>query len=379
MSQIAWIDFDQDDREWVNGILELFHTENARDELGLGTIRDTLSDMMFPGTSAIQTRLRYMLFVPWIYQRAIKSKSSNPEHYARNLEIRLITSLETGNEKKGVIGRTVHGKLKRLPSEIYWSGIRRLGILAVRGSRGKIANTECSPYTWASNFPEEPPGFLSKTNFDLTKKEACFFCDQLENLANSEHFHLWHELAQSGTHEECDQIWLHPNRGDWSGENCDIVDNVENFALTMHGAALLYNMMLAQKQSFLKITSAKNLITEYRGKLDKWTAGNPVKRVKNWDREKFMNLIKYRRLLNPSTECFVHEWCDMVLRSDGNVEAYSEARNLIEKREHMLKGSRARLRNEDALRRWGGSSGEGLLNFRWNVVISHLKDICDAK
>lgn len=38
------------------------------DELGIGSIRDTFSDELFPGTSTIQTRARYFLFVPWIMQ-----------------------------------------------------------------------------------------------------------------------------------------------------------------------------------------------------------------------------------------------------------------------------------------------------------------------
>ena len=33
--------------------------------MGLGSLRDALSDALFPGTSYLQTRLRYVLFVPW--------------------------------------------------------------------------------------------------------------------------------------------------------------------------------------------------------------------------------------------------------------------------------------------------------------------------
>ena len=40
------------------------------DELGIGPIRDTIADTLFPGTSTIQTRARYFLFIPWILQKA---------------------------------------------------------------------------------------------------------------------------------------------------------------------------------------------------------------------------------------------------------------------------------------------------------------------
>ena len=53
----------------MHRILALFRERDTRDELGIGVIRDLLADELFPGTSTIQTRLRYMLFVPWIYQQ----------------------------------------------------------------------------------------------------------------------------------------------------------------------------------------------------------------------------------------------------------------------------------------------------------------------
>jgi len=50
--------------------MDLFAVEPSRDELGPGGVRDALSDLMVPGTSTIQTRLRQMLFVPWLCRMA---------------------------------------------------------------------------------------------------------------------------------------------------------------------------------------------------------------------------------------------------------------------------------------------------------------------
>ncbi len=38
--------------------MDLFREEEARDGLGIDAVRDALSDLLFPGTSTIQTRLR---------------------------------------------------------------------------------------------------------------------------------------------------------------------------------------------------------------------------------------------------------------------------------------------------------------------------------
>ena len=69
MSKIAWLDYDGAAREKALQLLSAFQEKESVDELGLGTIRDALSDKMFPGTSTVMTRLRYMLFVPWIFKR----------------------------------------------------------------------------------------------------------------------------------------------------------------------------------------------------------------------------------------------------------------------------------------------------------------------
>ncbi len=73
VSTLTWIDHDSRARERTLRILAQFQEKESRDELGIGTVRDSLADLLFPGTSTIQTRLRYMLFVPWIY-RALEDK-----------------------------------------------------------------------------------------------------------------------------------------------------------------------------------------------------------------------------------------------------------------------------------------------------------------
>jgi len=45
MSFLAWIDFDQADRDRTRRIMDLFGQEDTRDELGLGSVRDALADL----------------------------------------------------------------------------------------------------------------------------------------------------------------------------------------------------------------------------------------------------------------------------------------------------------------------------------------------
>jgi hypothetical protein len=82
-SSLTWIDYDGAARERTKCILALFQEREARDKLGVGAVYQSLSDQLFPGTSTIQARLRYMLFVPWVYQGLVQAR----DHCARAGEL----------------------------------------------------------------------------------------------------------------------------------------------------------------------------------------------------------------------------------------------------------------------------------------------------
>ena len=50
---IAWLDYSQADQRRAREIVAMFSQAESRDEVGLGQIRDALSDTLFPGTPVI--------------------------------------------------------------------------------------------------------------------------------------------------------------------------------------------------------------------------------------------------------------------------------------------------------------------------------------
>ena len=74
-SAFGWLDTDSEQRRKMLEVVELFKEEGTVDELGIGSIRDALADSLFPGTSVLHTRLRYVLFIPWLMQLAAARKS----------------------------------------------------------------------------------------------------------------------------------------------------------------------------------------------------------------------------------------------------------------------------------------------------------------
>jgi hypothetical protein len=119
-SMFTWVDFAEDDRRKMADVIALFAEKDTRDELGLGGVRDTFADLLFPATSTIQTRARYFLFIPWIYQELQRRRTlpADIQRHARRDEIRLIHALENGGETDGIIGTLAQDKLARLPSSI---------------------------------------------------------------------------------------------------------------------------------------------------------------------------------------------------------------------------------------------------------------------
>ena len=60
-STFSWLDSSEHERRAVLELVSALNEPGTLDELGIGSIRDTIADTLFPGTSTIQTRARYFL------------------------------------------------------------------------------------------------------------------------------------------------------------------------------------------------------------------------------------------------------------------------------------------------------------------------------
>lgn len=105
--------------------------EGVRDEIGFLTLHQGFADRFFPGTSVLQTRLRYALFVPWQIEdleRHPRAGSLAAAQRLRAAERRLVRRLKDAGD--GVIGRRSKDyDPAQPPSTIYWTALRLWGIL----------------------------------------------------------------------------------------------------------------------------------------------------------------------------------------------------------------------------------------------------------
>ena len=138
--KIGWIDFSPTDRRRVLDVLSMNAEKGATDELGIGSIRDAFANYFFPGTSTIQTRAKYFLLVPYILQELDYSKRFDvieKELYKREQECcKKLAENSSDLSGSGIIGHTQKDSdewVLRKPSDIYWHGIKRWGILSLPG------------------------------------------------------------------------------------------------------------------------------------------------------------------------------------------------------------------------------------------------------
>lgn len=110
--------------------------EGVRDEIGFLILHQRYADYFFPGTSVLHTRLRYALFVPWIYQTLFEEAATGrvADRLERR-EVRLAGRLKQAKER-GVIGGLNHPRpTTQPPSVTYWAALGTWGILRKQGGR----------------------------------------------------------------------------------------------------------------------------------------------------------------------------------------------------------------------------------------------------
>lgn len=389
-STIAWLDTTAEEQRRARELIEFFTQQESRDELGIGQIRDAFSDMLFPGISVVQRRARYYLFVPWCYSRGRARGTSGATCRAKGetQERQLIAALKAANvAESGLIGKFAGASVKALPSVIYWSGLRRFSILthdtdlSHLGMFDEVPDgaTELAERTigdWDPGLPEPPEGFPREmpSGFTLSAEEARWLAGRImvstDGTALAYLLERGHEIP-----EDVAAPWDFIPPGDF-----EELRHARLFSVVMHGAALLYNLLVAERyEAHPEFTRIEQPVAHFRKALRDWHRNDvrPHKRdLDSWDVKRMWALLNTQGL-NPSphTRTFVNAWISAV--RDGRAAGAADddqLRTLIRKRE-MRKGAQSRLTNEKLLGMWSGGSGVGALTYRWGTTREIVNDI----
>ncbi len=393
-SLLAWLDHSEEDQRRMRELVALFAQEESRDELGIGAIRDAFSDRLFPGTSVVQTRARYLLFVPWIFREAERRRMSGAElrAWAETRERWLIPALKRGGDESGLVGRLAGAGVKTLPSTIYWTGLQTYGIARHPGSfdqamraRRMVSTDEAeeladrSASLWHPTLPAHPDRFFSfeSTTFELTFDEASWLADRIADRVPDSMlgYLVLHRLRPvAGTAAP----WEEPSVGRLPVHLRDVVEHARLFSQSIFGAALVYNLLLGRRAEAVGFDNAADHIALYEdGIADWWRETNADAAMRNWDRNEFWNSLHAAHAnVTPTTRSWVNAWLDRVVDGSAAEAARNDAvSGMVGDRERRLKGPKSRLVNDRLLANWSGAAGTARLVYRWGTVRTQLIDL----
>lgn len=396
-SSLGWLDLDAAASERVGTLLRSLEEPTTLDVLGLGTVRDAFSGMLSPGTTTIHTRLRYFIFVPWIFRR-LEYERVSPGDFPDRLrkdEAQLIDCLRHLGANQGVIGYTAGRDLKRMPSEVYWGGlgawgIRRLDLsLSEYGKRiyalGRVRHerdddgnaTRQSAQMWPVD-PPVPDDFLQRDlTFEIDPTEAQFLVDSIRRRHPDSLLAVL--CGMPDVADGFDYPWDLPTHG-LPASLVETLRHARCFSELTVGPQLVYNLLLARRAKNELGWDTDDLEFDQRARLEEWSRLIEDRHaiLHSWgsDLREFWNVLARHGVgVGSRTQGFVQE---VVRRAVSDPVSFADdpvIHTYIRDREWCLKDRRARLTHRAALENWNRKPVGGQLDYRWPVTKSYLADI----
>lgn len=369
-------------------LVKLFGTPETTDDLGMGQLRDVISNSLFPGTSVLHLGARYMLLVPWAYVTAHKT-TRNPDELrkrAEESERQLIDRLRE-LDTKSYIGRDAGRNVQQLPSAAYWTALRTYGIVHKRTDRSVVAQLMCADApppedgehyysVWHPSLPKPPEGFpqADENGLALSSEEARWLQERiLSSCPGTMLAHL--VVSEVRPDHGLWAPWLDPACRSAEGEPAQWLRDAEAFSFIHNGATILYQHLLAELSASVFSTSDEAPHTQ--ALLEAWEDERESKRdlLAKWDVDSYLGRAKALNPgINSNTACFARHMRDAAVSPDKLIDN-AEFRAAVETREKLMKKANSRFRSERRLRAWQPPDRVGALTFRWQQVRRNVLDI----
>jgi hypothetical protein len=403
VSSVTWLDFSETHQQKLHEALKNFEEKGTVDDLGFGSIRDAISGSFFPGTSVLQTRAKYFLLIPWIYQYAEERWGNQLQAKAADLERKLIAALMESDDTDGVIGSSRGKDLKTLPSTIYWSGLQTFGIFLFKG-RGirhyaRMFNKSTSGTEFEGEFdqgsrsfwntlPPAPPEFFSfkYAELALTKEEAVWLSERFISaqsiLGRPNLLGEFVRSIQNHDHSflDADYVWDVSFSDQVDKDLRSLVQHSQYFSQLAHGASLLYNLMLVD--ALYEKGREISFEYDYLDRLSEWVLESETSGLVQWCGEihLFWGCLEVLENQVPEkAKRFVTQLAQFIAADGLQRFATNEiVRDVIRQREKSHKKHQARLFNDSRLFAYRGEAGLRPMNFRWNLVCRLFSDIAAA-
>jgi hypothetical protein len=347
-SAISWLDADEEASDQARRLIAATNEPEGGtlDELGLGGIRDTCSDQLFPGTSTLWRRARYLILVPWSYA------GGDPRAVQRRLRKALVDQPDHPREI-GIIG--AEKDVNRLPDEMVWNGLAVWGIrlgeinrrdAAVAGRRSSSRDADSIDLEiWHPRLPKRPDRFPAEQGIRLESAEAAFLHGLLQSdpILDPRDRHGSRRRASRlplMLDEELNQEWDWRETPERASEWLTAwTEDAGRFADVAWSARALYGLMVAE--------AADGDVDQFRIRLREAEAqvrqGREARKLARWDPSRLEAAVIDARPRTKLALRFVRDWLDLLRDEGGPLESSARARELVVERERRVKGPRRRL------------------------------------
>ncbi len=400
-SGLGWIDFSSEDRDKVRQVLALAAEKGTLDELGIGQIRDAFADLLFPGISTIQTRAKYFLIVPRLlrdYQNLPTKHKKGLPGFLRDRENSIAKILrDNAPDEKGVIGgdSVESGGVKRLPSEVYWNGLRVFGLVNSALSLSEFAryidsiddenmllheedSDGCSKQRLCA-LPDNTSDWMNekRLSIDLANREAQFLKGKMTETSGVEqsivtqlfHVGLENTVLESNANPELfgfdvlvEQMLTDAKVDSHCKENLHLA---QAFSQAMEGPHIVLNLLLAEKNG------TEEQVNELMEQFEDWYELAKDKalfsqvHVGQW-----LNVTVNDRIrsVKPHTRKFIFA-LQQAFNSDDCLQAMQ---GVVLQQSTDNKGKQSMLRGNHPYQNWVGIRR---LDYRWGNAKNLIRDI----
>lgn len=411
IGSVGWIDFSSEHRDKVRTVIDLLKKQGVVDELGIGVIRDSFADRLFPGVSTIQTRAKYftltaLLIRDYLDQPDAKREKESLEEYLSSWEkwcrIKLAARYGSQGEARGIFGITFGERndrdIQRQPSSVYWNGMRTFGVVrshlsltefsrAMSGRRSLKAILEGTERDKGDDsdadgesgprvrVPDVSSDYWNNLSITLTCGEAEFLHQHItagasdsllgEILLVDQAISQLLKLRRSASFAEFAEL---PFIRALKNEDLrQAVNHARDFWVILEGAHIRYNCLLqARFGSPQGAIECEGQWREWRERMSKfdWTG---------WETSYLWGLVdRHGTEVRPATRKFVDGWIGQARRAGEDLAACDK---LVVDQELANKTNRARLRRgatDEQIKGWIGLKD---LDYRLPQVKTLVEDI----
>ncbi|MEL7974346.1 DUF6361 family protein [Isoptericola sp. F-RaC21] len=409
-SGVAWLSFDAEQQRRTQLMLAALSSQGTVDELGLGIIRDLIARALHPGLTVLHRRAKYLLFIPRDYQRLPATSVEKMLAEGRRAEARTMRALvdhyrgqPNDGDDFGIIGRRQGELTQQLPSAMYWSLLRQLGILREPGSladycrrrvdaakhhaarsalheEGEVLEADTGP--WAELPSGELDGFaLSRDEAEWLRHRFLASEDRSDDRRSLVSWLL--DPARDVWWTDVANAWEHPDRDRFPVATAEAMYLGRDLDAFIHSARITYNYLCALGRPD-QSEKRDDLIAKYEAAMDDWRASiqahlftpTRLKELDTWARQA-LSAARAPAAAHQRwdlTNAFLRKWLAAVTGTS-NVLTSPKAAAVLTERESWLKQSRARLGNPELLRAWAGDSGYFHLDYNWSIAMLICGDI----